>query len=100
NGIAIQDAHVVVGGYNDDNVYVYDLAGATPTVPVFTLRNPTQRITDHFGSTVAISGTRVVIGAYTYETTRYGEGIAYVYDLTAAVPMLPVMTLTNPSPAA
>jgi hypothetical protein len=84
---------------------VYDLASATPTVPAATLNNPHPEGSpasgtwqpDHFGTSVAISGTRVVVGA-PYENAAADGGIAYVYELDSPEPTVPVATLTNPSP--
>ena len=60
---------MVVGAYSDDtgardagSAYLDDLSGGTP-VPVATLNNPGPADSDYFGSSVAISGTRVVVGA-------------------------------------
>ena len=68
--VAIDGARVVVGAYGDDtgasnagSVYVYGLGSATPTVPLFTLNKPGAAASDFFGVSVAISGTRVVVGA-------------------------------------
>ena len=68
--VAISGTRVVVGANGDDtgasdagSAYVYDLSGGTPTVPVATLNNPGPAASDYFGNSVAISGTRVVVGA-------------------------------------
>jgi hypothetical protein len=105
--VAISGTRVVVGAIADDSgatdagrAYVYDLAGATPTVPVATLNNPSPGTTDWFGYSVAISGTRVVVGAIFDDTGATDAGSAYVYDLASATPALPLVTLNNPSPAA
>ena len=66
---------MVVGAYQDDtgqnnsgSAYVYDLSSDTPTVPIVTLNNPDPAVGDWFGTSVAISGTRVAIGACGDET--------------------------------
>ena len=101
--VAISGTRVVVGAYSDDtgasgagSAYVYDLSGATPTVPVRTLNNPGPEAGDAFGFSVAISGTRVVVGVPNDYTGAVGAGIAYVYDLASATPTVPVRTLNNP----
>jgi hypothetical protein len=106
NSVAISGTRVVVGGRGDDTgasdagrAYVYDLASATPAVPVATLTNPSPTSGDFFGYAVAIAGTRIVVGAIGDDTGASGAGIAYVYDLAGATPTVPVATLTNPSPA-
>jgi hypothetical protein len=110
SSVSISGTRVVVGapdeGAYTGGAYVYDLVSATPNVPVATLSNPksdeppglgtTQA--DHFGSSVAISGTRVVVGA-PYNNAATDGGIAYVYELASATPTVPVATLTNPTPA-
>jgi FG-GAP repeat len=104
--VAISGTRVVVGADGDDTgateagrVYVYNLANATPRLPIAVLNNPSPAIGDFFGWSVAISGTRVVVGAYGDDTGATNAGIAYVYDLASATPTIPLLVLTNPSPA-
>jgi hypothetical protein len=106
NAVAIDGTRVVVGAYLDDTgatdsgmAYVYDLAGASPTVPIFTLNNPSPAATDYFGYAVSISGMRVVVGAHRDDTAATDAGAVYVYDLGGATPSLPVVSLFNPGPA-
>ena len=105
--VAIFGSRVVVGAYRDYDIafssgsaYVYDLSSGTPTVPVAMLRNPSPAANDYFGYSVAISGTRVVIGAYQDDTGATNAGSAYVYDLNSGAPTVPMTVLNNPSPAA
>ncbi len=104
--VAISGTRVAVGAYLDDAVeadtgraYVYDLSSGTPTVPVITLNNPDPAVSDEFGYSVAISGTRVVVGAWLDDTGASGAGSAYVYDVSSGTPTVPVATLNNPGPA-
>ncbi len=104
--VAISSSWVVVGAFGEDtgaqaagSAYVYDLTSGTPSMPVVTLNNPSPGVGDNFGYSVAISGSRVVIGAYTDDTGATEAGSAYVYDLTSGTPNVPVATLNNPSPA-
>ena len=106
NAVAISGMRVVVGARWADTgaadagrVYVFDLSSATPTEPIATLNNPTPTSTEEFGYSVAISGTRVVVGTPEDDTGANDAGIAYVYDLSSATPRLPIATLNNPSPA-
>jgi hypothetical protein len=106
SSVAISGARVVIGAPNNSagaqyagSAYVYDLAGATPTVPTLTLTNPGPASFEYFGNSVAVAGTRVVIGAYRDHTGADEAGSAYVYDLASTTPIVPVFTLTNPSPA-
>jgi hypothetical protein len=107
SSVAISGTRVVVGAYLDDtgaanagSAYVYDLNSGTPTVPVTTLSNPGPAAGDHFGYSVAISGTRVIVGAYFDDTDATNSGSAYAYDLSSGTPDVPVTTLNNPSPVA
>ena len=104
--VAISNELIVVGASSDDtgasyagSVYVYDLSGPIPTVPVATLNNPSPAFADFFASSVAIAGMRVVVGAIWDDTQAEDAGSAYVYDLSSAAPTIPVVTLNTPSPA-
>ena len=99
--LAISGPRIVVGATEDNDggsAYVYDLASATPTVPVATLTNPSPAFYETFGSFVAVSGTRVVVGAPANSIGGRSTGSAYVYDLNSATPAVPVVTLNNLSP--
>ena len=103
--VAISGSRVVVAAQGDDtgapdagSAYVFDLTGATPTVPVATLNNPTPAGSDLLGSSVAISGTRVAVGVAFDDTQATEGGIGYVYNLSSATPNVPVATLNNPAP--
>lgn len=105
--VAISGTRVAVGAVRDTTggnavgkVYVFDLADSSPTAPVATLNNPSPADFDVFGASVAISGTRVTVGAPGDRTGANNTGSAYVYDLATATPTVPVATLNNPSPAA
>ena len=87
------------GADNAGSAYVYDLNSATPDVPVFTLNNPSPGTNDQFGISVAVSGTRVVVGAWLDDTGTTNAGSAYVYDLAGPTPTVPSFTLNNPAPA-
>ena len=103
--VAISGSRVIVGARFDDTsaanagiAFVYELAGATPTVPIITLTNPNPASGDQFGYAVAISGTRVVVGAPFDDTGTNDAGSAYVFDLASPTPNVPIATLTNPVP--
>jgi hypothetical protein len=104
--VGISGTRVVVGAHMDDTVatdsgsaYVYDLGGATPAVPAFTLNNPGPATRDNFGISVAIDGVRVVIGATQDDTGATNAGSAYIYDLSRATPTVPLATFNNPGPS-
>ena len=61
------------------------------------LNNPTPATRDYFGSSVAVSGSTVVVGAYQDDTGATDAGSAYIFD--AATGNL-IRTLNNPSPGA
>lgn len=86
------------GAPNAGAAYVYDLASNTPRVPIVTLKNPSPNADDAFGVAVAIDGNRVVVGAYSDNTTGIGSGRAYVFDLSSSTPTVPSVTLANPIP--
>ena len=99
--VAISGTRVVVGAYSEStgtinagSAYVYDLSSGTPTQPVTTLNNPSPAVGDDFGLSVAISGTRVVVGAPRDDTGATNAGSAYVYDLTSGTPTVPVASLS------
>jgi uncharacterized delta-60 repeat protein len=105
SAVAISGTRVVVGArYRDAGAnnagaaYVFDLASATPTVPVAILNPPAPFADEEFGVAVAISGTRVLAGTWANGAGSTDSGIVYVYDLAGATPTVPVTTITNPSP--
>jgi hypothetical protein len=77
---------------------MYDLSGATPTVPVLTFNNPQPETHDLFGGSVAISGTGVVIGVYQDDFGGEDAGAAYIYNVAGPTPALPVATIHKPTP--
>src|SRR5437899_1553237 len=70
---------------------------ATSGALLLRLVNPRASDYDYFGRSVAISGTRVVVGAIEQNPGRQGPGTVYVYDLSSSNPTVPVVTLNNPS---
>jgi hypothetical protein len=100
--VAVSGSHVAVGARGGVNVesgahgtvYVFDLAGRNPTVPIATIPNPTSDEDTDFGTSVAISGSRVVVGEFVYEPNT-NIGHAYVYDLNSPTPTVPAITLES-----
>ncbi|XMB85266.1 hypothetical protein RJG79_07500 [Mycoplasmatota bacterium WC44] len=88
--VAIDGTKVVVGAYGDDDkgldsgsVYVYDITrkpGSTGHETKIMASNGVSR--DFFGSTVAIEGDIVVVGAYGDDEKGEESGCIYIYDLT------------------
>jgi hypothetical protein len=100
--IAISGSRVVVRARFDGTftgptiVYVFDRTSPSPSVPVLTIENPALTADSSFGTSVAIVGSRVVIGAGGLDN----QGVVYVYDLGGITPAKPVLTLSKPSPQA
>ena len=106
NAVAMSGSRLVVGATQQDtgatgagSFFLYDIKSATPAVPAATLNNPNPAVGGKFGISVAISGTRMVVGAPVYGTGAMTEAKAYVYDLSGQIPTL-VATLENPGPVA
>ena len=104
--VAVAGTRIIVGAPLDDagatdagSAYFYDLAGATPTVPVGTFTNPAPIIGKNFGYAVALNGTVAAIGAPGESTGAADAGSAYVYDVASGTPFAVVQTLNNPGPA-
>ena len=86
-----------IGGQDSGVVKVFDNAtGALLHVLV----NPTPAVFDYFGYSVALAGSKVVVGAYLDDTDALNAGIAYVYDLQAPNPSQPTLILRNPAATA
>jgi|GEM_PF-1145811 len=88
----------VVGGSTMGAVYIYDLAGPTPSVPKLTITNPSG-VNDLFGCAVAISGTRIAVGALNNSSGGTNAGRVYVFDLASGTPSVPVKSIGNPASA-
>lgn len=102
--VAASGSFVIVSAAADDmgatdagSAYVYDLSSQIPTIPLFTLNNPSPATNDYFGSAVAVAGKYAVVGAYADDTGATDTGSAHVYDLTALTPTTPIVTLNNPT---
>ncbi|HEX8678622.1 MAG TPA: FG-GAP repeat protein, partial [Chthoniobacterales bacterium] len=102
NPVAISGGKVVIGALLDDQgaadagrAYVYDLNGATPTVPIALLNNPTPEAGDHLGEAVAIANDRVVVGAPFDDTGGTNAGSVYAFNLASATPETPELTVNN-----
>lgn len=106
--VSISGTRVVVGAPSDDSagptdsgrVFVYDLSGSTPTVPVLTLAKPGAASRDRFGDAVAVSGTRIAVGAPGDDSGGADAGVVYVFDTAGSTPSQPVAIIPNPNSAA
>ncbi len=95
-GTALDDDEAVDSG----RVFVFDLSSATPGVPFAVIGNPSPAADDRFGCALALSGSRLAVGAMKDDTGAANAGSVYVYDLGTAGPAVPVLVIPNPSPAA
>ena len=81
------------GGVRSGSAYVYDLATGDLR---WKLTPPSLVSGDEFGSSVAISGDRIIIGSAGHDS---GTGTAYVFD-TVSGSMLRELTASDPIPNA
>jgi len=83
HSVAVGCGRVVVGAWRDRGdegaAYVFDWDGAAWSDPaVLTASDADEG--DNFGCSVAVSGERVVVGAYSNDDAGGGSGSAYVFD--------------------
>lgn len=107
NAVALSGNRLLVGCASDDTgaadagiVYVYDLGGASPALPVVTLTHPRPAAGNYFGAGAILTGTRAFVPARSDGAGGSAGGIVYAYDLASATPNVPSLVFTNPSPAA
>lgn len=98
--VAISSTHAVVSarGINTSAaatgiVHVYDRTGGSPSSVAYSIPNPAPTSGGFFGTSLALSGTRLIVGV---PDALGGRGIVYVYDLTAGQPTGPSLILSNP----
>ena len=104
NAVAISNTYAIVGAYAEDDAggslsgkaYIYNVVTGSL---LYTLNNPNAYSTsafDYFGSSVSISNTRAIVGAF-FEDDAGGldSGKAYIYNpATGSL----LFTLNNPNP--
>ena len=107
NSVAVSGNTVLAGAFFDDSgdsesgsSYLFDLGSGTPLVPSMALNSPVTNSADHFGTSVAISGDRVVVGAPESESGASKAGRIRLFDLASSDPKSPIATIENPFPAA
>ena len=103
SSVAISGDYVIVGAYYEDDAggtnsgkaYIFNV---TTGALVWTLNNPNVYSTsayDWFGQSVAISGNRVIVGAYREDDAGgFDSGKAYIFNVTTGAL---VQTLNNPN---
>ena len=82
--IAVSDTSIVVGApYGDTpatdggTVYIFDIDGNQ----IRKIQASDAEANDHFGWSVAVSDTRIVVGALMEDTTISSAGSAYIFDI-------------------
>ena len=82
--VAVSDSKIVVGVYYDDDngsdsgsVYVYDLDGSNEVK----ITASDGAANDRFGYSVAVAGSKIIVGASHDDDNGNDSGSVYVYDL-------------------
>jgi FG-GAP repeat len=98
--VSISGDILVVGSYLDDagapDSGVVHIFSATTGNLLRTIPNPTPAAFDYFGSSVAIAGDRIVVGAFLDDTYATDGGVAHVFSATTGALE---RTLNRPSAA-
>ena len=103
--IAMSGTKAVVSGHGENSpggdigyVYVYDLAGGTPTTPILTIVNPNNYSTsfgDGFGIALSMSPNYIAVGAQQEDTaTATSSGVVYIFNASTGAL---VHTISNPN---
>jgi len=102
NRLIVGARHATINGICTGKVYVYDWDTVTSMyVEVSQLTASDPEAYSNFGSSVALSGTRLVVGANTKNTTEPCSGKVYVYDWDTVTAMyVEVSQLTASDPEA
>jgi hypothetical protein len=107
SAVAIDGNIVAIGSPGSDagasgagRVSVHDLSASKPTGIMVSLEDPDPEVDGGFGAAVAVSGSKVVVGAPGDDDGAEDSGRVYVYEIgvlpvTAATAVLP-----NPAPSA
>jgi len=82
--VAVSDTRIVVGAYFEDttdinagSVYIFDIDGNQ----LAKIQASDAQASDRFGLSVAVSDTRIVVGAPYEDTTDTSAGSAYIFDI-------------------
>jgi len=82
--VAVSDTRIVVGAYLEDttavdagSVYIFDIDGNQ----LAKIQASDAQASDRFGYSVAVSDTRIVVGAPYEDTTAGTAGSAYIFDI-------------------
>ena len=84
HSVAVSNNRIVVGAYLEDttaggagSAYIFDINGNQ----IAKIQASDAQLGDHFGWSVAVSDTRIVVGAFLEDTTAGGAGSAYIFDI-------------------
>jgi len=104
--VAVDGNRLIVGAhledtmaYNAGKVYVYDWNGGA-YVEVSQLTASDAQGGDQFGTSVAVSGNRLIVGAVGKSTTTYHAGKVYVYEWNSGTSTYDEVTTVLASTAA
>ena len=82
--VAVSNTRIVVGAYLEDtgatdagSAYIFDIDGNQ----LAKIQASDAQAGDYFGWSVAVSDTRIVVGAYNEDTTASNAGSAYIFDI-------------------
>lgn len=85
HSVAVDNNFAIVGAHGDDtgavsagSAYIYNVTNGNL---LFTLTNPFPDQNDYFGSSVAISGSYAIVGAYNDDVGTGRAGATYVFDV-------------------
>ena len=97
HSVAISGDNILIGADGDDtgaedagSAYLFNSSGAL----LQTFNNPTPEAFEHFGESVAISGSNILIGAKNDNTGAPAAGSAYLFDIGGTL----LQTFNNPTP--
>lgn len=93
-GVEAADA----GATNAGKVAVFDLTA--PAAPPLVLASPAAQQHGYFGTSVSLSGNRLVVGEYRKDLTAATAGVCHVYDLAGGTPGTPTHSLKKVTPQA
>ncbi len=90
NNVLVGAIGVDVGSEGAGSVYLFNTSGNL----LQTFYNPTPAPNDNFGQSVAISGNKVLVGAYTDDTGAEDVGSVYLFDISGNL----LETINKPNP--
>jgi hypothetical protein len=102
--VSISGDRIAVGVSDDDTTsrdagatHVFDLASATPEAPVLVIPQPATSAEPYYvGSTVALSGARLVVASADHPLASDATEHVHVFNLDRATPSVPIGVLANP----